>query len=160
MPGVKFLRVLSNFIHLRQPRLCWRENKSILYQTADLGAINLVSLISWELCVLVALPGSPFAMCSCRPESHAFRATTYTTSSTWLIATHLYHTLRSIAVLVYLLLSIHNTEINGGIQKMGTEYNNNNLKKLKIKSVAYSSQGSHTGQLDFCNWLADDSTTG
>ena len=23
--------------------------------------------------------------------------------------------------------------------------------KLKIKSVAYSSQGSHTGQLDFCN---------
>ena len=32
--------------------------------------------------------------------------------------------------------------------------------KLKIKSVAYSSQGSHTGQLDFCNWLADGSTTG
>ena len=30
----------------------------------------------------------------------------------------------------------------------------------KIKSVAYSSQGSHTGQLDFCNWLADRSTTG
>ena len=28
------------------------------------------------------------------------------------------------------------------------------------KSVAYSSQGSHTGQLYFCNWLADDSTTG
>ena len=27
-------------------------------------------------------------------------------------------------------------------------------------SVAYSSQGSHTGQLDFCNWLADGSTTG
>ena len=24
--------------------------------------------------------------------------------------------------------------------------------KKKIKSVAYSSQGSHTGQLDFCNW--------
>ena len=22
--------------------------------------------------------------------------------------------------------------------------------------MAYSSQGSHTGQLDFCNWLADD----
>ena len=32
--------------------------------------------------------------------------------------------------------------------------------KFKIKSVAYSSQGSHTGQLDFCNWLADGSTTG
>ena len=31
---------------------------------------------------------------------------------------------------------------------------------LKIKSVAYSSQGSHTGQLDSCNWLADSSTTG
>ena len=30
----------------------------------------------------------------------------------------------------------------------------------KIKSVAYSSQGSQTGQLDFCNWLADGSTTG
>ena len=30
----------------------------------------------------------------------------------------------------------------------------------KIKSVAYSSQGSHTGQLVFCNWLADDSRTG
>ena len=32
--------------------------------------------------------------------------------------------------------------------------------KLKIKSVAYSSQGSQTGQLDSCNWLADGSTTG
>ena len=30
----------------------------------------------------------------------------------------------------------------------------------KIKCVAYSSQGSLTGQLDFCNWLADDSTIG
>ena len=30
----------------------------------------------------------------------------------------------------------------------------------KIKSEAYSSQGSHTGYLDFCNWLADGSTTG
>ena len=28
----------------------------------------------------------------------------------------------------------------------------------KFKSVAYSSQVSHTGQLDFCNWLADGST--
>ena len=34
------------------------------------------------------------------------------------------------------------------------------IVKLKIKSVAYSSQWSHTGQLDFCNWLADGSTTG
>ena len=32
--------------------------------------------------------------------------------------------------------------------------------KIKIKSVAYSSQGSHNGQLDFCNWLVDGSTTG
>ena len=31
---------------------------------------------------------------------------------------------------------------------------------IKIKSVAYSSQGSQTDQLDSCNWLADDSTTG
>ena len=30
------------------------------------------------------------------------------------------------------------------------------LKKIKIESVAYSSQGSHTGQLDFCNWLTDE----
>ena len=29
-----------------------------------------------------------------------------------------------------------------------------------IKSVTYISQGSHTGQVDFCNWLADGSTTG
>ena len=34
------------------------------------------------------------------------------------------------------------------------------LKKLKIKSVAHSSQGSHTGKLDFCNRRADGSTTG
>ena len=39
------------------------------------------------------------------------------------------------------------------------EKSKNSLLK-KIKSVAYSSQGSHTGQLDFCNWLADGSTTG
>ena len=26
------------------------------------------------------------------------------------------------------------------------------------KSVAYSSQGNHTGPLDFSNWLADGST--
>ena len=31
---------------------------------------------------------------------------------------------------------------------------------IKIKSEAYSSQGNPTGQLDFCNWLADCSTTG
>jgi hypothetical protein len=31
---------------------------------------------------------------------------------------------------------------------------------LKIKSLAYSSQGSHTDQLDFCNWQADGSTMG
>ena len=40
-----------------------------------------------------------------------------------------------------------------------TEYNAT-LLKLKIKSVAYSSQGSHTGQLDFSKWLADSSTMG
>ena len=34
------------------------------------------------------------------------------------------------------------------------------IKNLKIKSVAYSSQRSQTGQLDFCNWLADGSMTG
>ena len=28
------------------------------------------------------------------------------------------------------------------------------MEKKKNKSVAYSSQGSHTGQLDFRNWLA------
>ena len=27
------------------------------------------------------------------------------------------------------------------------------LKIKRIKSVAYRSQESHTGQLDFCNWL-------
>ena len=32
--------------------------------------------------------------------------------------------------------------------------------KNEIKSVAYSSQGNHTGQLDFYNWQADSSTTG
>ena len=34
------------------------------------------------------------------------------------------------------------------------------LLLLLIKSVAYCFQGSHTGQLDFCNWLADGSATG
>jgi len=38
--------------------------------------------------------------------------------------------------------------------------NYNNLKIKKIKSLAFSSQGSHTGQLDFCNWLTDGSKTG
>ena len=33
-------------------------------------------------------------------------------------------------------------------------------EKKKKKYVAYSSQGSQYGQLDFCNWLADSSTTG
>ena len=41
-----------------------------------------------------------------------------------------------------------------------TSYFYENLWKIKKnKSVLYSSQGSHTGQLDFCNWLADDSRT-
>ena len=30
-----------------------------------------------------------------------------------------------------------------------------NSNNYNCKSVAYSSQGSHTGQLDFCNWVAD-----
>ena len=34
------------------------------------------------------------------------------------------------------------------------------LVLLYMKSVAYSSQGGHTGQLDFCNLLAYGSTTG
>ena len=34
------------------------------------------------------------------------------------------------------------------------------IKKIKILSVAYSSQGRHTGQLDICDWLADGSTAG
>jgi hypothetical protein len=34
------------------------------------------------------------------------------------------------------------------------------IKFKKIKYVVYSFQGSHTGQLDFFNWLADGSTTG
>ena len=28
---------------------------------------------------------------------------------------------------------------------------------IRIKSVAYCSQGNHAGQLEFCNWLADGS---
>ena len=35
-----------------------------------------------------------------------------------------------------------------------------NALNIKIKSVAYNSQGSQAGQLDFCNWLADNNTTG
>ena len=34
------------------------------------------------------------------------------------------------------------------------------LTLKRIKSVAYSSQASHTGQLDFSDWLADTSTMG
>ena len=34
-----------------------------------------------------------------------------------------------------------------------------NSIKFKKKSVAYSSQVSHPGQLDFWNWQADGSTT-
>jgi hypothetical protein len=30
----------------------------------------------------------------------------------------------------------------------------------KIKFVAYTYRGSSTGQLEFCNWLADGGTTG
>ena len=44
-----------------------------------------------------------------------------------------------------------------------TCHDKNSIKrklKLKIKSVAYSLKGSHTGQLDVCNRLAHDSTTG
>ena len=32
--------------------------------------------------------------------------------------------------------------------------------KYYIKNVTYSSRESHTGQLDYCNWLTDGSTTG
>ena len=31
---------------------------------------------------------------------------------------------------------------------------------IKIKCLAYGSQESHTGQLDFSNWLEDDNATG
>ena len=36
-----------------------------------------------------------------------------------------------------------------------SEYIYDCIKINKIKSVAYSSQESHTGQLVSCNWLAD-----
>ena len=51
----------------------------------------------------------------------------------------------------------HNSEINILTFTMALLAD---LYLLKIKSVAYSSQGSHTGQAHFCNWLADSSTTG
>ena len=35
---------------------------------------------------------------------------------------------------------------------------NISIKNNSITSVAYSSQRSHTGQVDFCNWLTDGST--
>ena len=41
---------------------------------------------------------------------------------------------------------------------MNTEPINNNKNNILIKlikSVAYSTQGSHTGQLNFCKWQAD-----
>ena len=39
-------------------------------------------------------------------------------------------------------------------------YNDDLRIKLEIKFEAHSYQGSHSGQLDFCNWVADSSTTG
>ena len=33
---------------------------------------------------------------------------------------------------------------------------NTETSSLYIKSVAYNCEESHTSQLDFCNWLADD----
>ena len=43
---------------------------------------------------------------------------------------------------------------------MMEQFNSNQQHtNLKTKSVAYSSQGRPTGQLDFCHRLVDDSTT-
>ena len=36
------------------------------------------------------------------------------------------------------------------------DQSNDDVGVIFIESVAYSSQGSHTSQLDFCNWLDND----
>ena len=46
------------------------------------------------------------------------------------------------------------------ISHMEVSYNLVFMSLKKIKSVAYSFQGTHTGQLDLCNRLADGSTMG
>ena len=47
-----------------------------------------------------------------------------------------------------------------GWQNFRKEVNLIHVVDYPYKSVVCSSQGSHTGQLGFGNWLADDSTTG
>ena len=42
----------------------------------------------------------------------------------------------------------------------GTFYKSRHILKINIKYVAYSSQGCHTDQLDFCNWLSEGSAKG
>ena len=44
----------------------------------------------------------------------------------------------------FFLFEIHNKKLNNKNSRQ-------RQLKLKIKSVAYSSQRNHTGQLDFCN---------
>ena len=53
---------------------------------------------------------------------------------------------------------LHEHSIKQTAGDIHEEIYSNNVA-LYNKSVDYSSQGSHTGQLVFCNWLADDSTT-
>ena len=57
---------------------------------------------------------------------------------------------------IYLTAQLRKTSASRSFDKGCV--NNHHLKLNE--SVAYSSQGSHTGQLDFCNWLADGSTMG
>ena len=51
-------------------------------------------------------------------------------------------------------------DFQNGFRKEREEKHSGLVMQIKIKYVAYSSQGNHTGQLDSCNWLAGGRSTG
>ena len=58
--------------------------------------------------------------------------------------------------LINALHAFHRFNRRYQVKKLAYDHLQNQvLKKLKIKSVAQSTQWSHNGQLDFSNWLAD-----
>ena len=68
--------------------------------------------------------------------------------------------LNIIVILVVVLVAMLSQDIMVDISITMEVVADNVIEIKNIKSVAYSSQTRHIGQLNFCNWLTDGSMTG
>ena len=129
----------------------------------------LLQIFGWEMSNRPAYPGSQWAVPPIKFKNDIFRFQSFL--AIFIHAENKHHIRRVQHELPYIHTNLYckycsilcgflDIDIHCRPEHITYIHIHTYIHTKKIKSVAYGSQGSHTGQLDFCNWLADGSTTG